>query len=116
MYCPRQPHSHDSPEVGLGRETQLRVARGQPRGGDAVTARPRPTPGGRRTHGSFEATLGRENTVTAHPRPTLGGRCSHGLLEANPRRETHSRLARGHPRAGEHSHGSPEANLGWEMQ
>jgi hypothetical protein len=67
---------------------QSRLARGQPRAGDTVTARPRPTPGGRGSHESLEANLGRE---------------------------THSRLARGQPRVGD-GHDLSETNLGREMQ
>jgi hypothetical protein len=43
-----------------GRETQSCLSHGQPRAGDAVTTRPRPTPGGRCSHDSPEANLGRE--------------------------------------------------------
>ena len=50
------------------------LTRGQPRAGDAVTTR---------------------------PRPTLGGRCSHDSPAANPGRETQSRLARGQPWVGD---------------
>jgi hypothetical protein len=82
--------------------------------------RPRPTLGGRRAHGSPEASYGREthswlargqpsvrDTVTPHPSPTPGGRHNHGMSGANPGgrshglpkanhwRETQSRLARG---------------------
>jgi hypothetical protein len=38
-----------------------RLARSQPRAGDSVTTRPRPTPGGRRSHDSLEANLGRRH-------------------------------------------------------
>jgi hypothetical protein len=71
-------------------------------------ARLRPTLGGRRSHASPEANLGRETHsrfargqpwagegVTARPRQTLGGRHIHGSLEANLGQETQSRLARG---------------------
>jgi hypothetical protein len=43
--------SHDSPKANLGRETQLRLTRDQPQAGDAVTARPWPTLGGK--HNTF---------------------------------------------------------------
>jgi hypothetical protein len=48
---------HDSSEANLGRETQSRLAQGQPRVGDTVTTRPRPTRAG--------------DAVTTHPRTTL---------------------------------------------
>jgi hypothetical protein len=50
---------------------QSHLAQGQPRAGD---------------------------TVTAHPKPTPGGRCSHDSPEATHGQETQSRLARGQPR------------------
>jgi hypothetical protein len=46
--------SHGSLEGGLGQETHSRLTRGQPRVGDTVTARSRPTSGWRHNH------LGRE--------------------------------------------------------
>jgi hypothetical protein len=52
--------SHGSPEANLRRETQVHLARGQPRAGDAVTARPKPTSGGRCSHDSPDVTPGRE--------------------------------------------------------
>jgi hypothetical protein len=125
--------SHDSPEANLrwetqsrllkatlGQETQLGLARGQPRARDAVTPRPRPTLGERRSHLGQEmlaprprppsglrwetqSRLGRENTFTACPRPPSGRRCSHSSPKAIPRRETQSRprLTRGHLQAGD---------------
>jgi hypothetical protein len=81
--------------------------------GDAVTTRPRLTPGGRRGHDSPDANRGRETSsrlargkprardiVTTRPRPTPGGRRGHYSPEANPGWETQSRRARGQPRAG----------------
>jgi hypothetical protein len=65
--------SYGSPEVDPGRETQPRLAQGQPRASDAITPPPRSTPSGRRSHNSSEA-----NLVW----------------------ETQSRLARDQPRAG----------------
>jgi hypothetical protein len=62
--------SHVSPEATLGRETQSRLAQGQPQARDEVTTRPRPTPNERRSHKS------------------PSGRCSLDSLEANPRWET----------------------------
>jgi hypothetical protein len=59
---PCRRRSHDSPKTILGQEMQSRLARGQPRAGDAVTTRARPTPGGRRSHDSPEANPGQ----TAH--------------------------------------------------
>jgi hypothetical protein len=50
--------------------------------GDALTTRPRPTPGERHSHNLPEA--------------NLGWRHSHGLPEANPRQSAHFRLAREH--------------------
>jgi hypothetical protein len=76
--------SHDLPKAIPGRETQSRLARGQPRAreavttrpghpraGDAVTTRPWPSSGGRRSHDSL-----------TRPRPTPGGRHSHDTPEA----------------------------------
>jgi hypothetical protein len=96
------------PEATLGRETQARLARGQHRTEDAVTARPRPTLSGRRSH------LGREthsrlarghpwagDTVTPRPRPTSGGRGSHASPEAIPERETQSQFVRGQSHTGD---------------
>jgi hypothetical protein len=105
--------SHDSPEANPGRETQSRLAQDEPRTGDAVTTRSKPT--ARRSHDSPEANrltqsrLARGqplDAVTTRPRPT--DRHSHDSLEANlDRRHNHSsptanrpmqsRLARGQP-------------------
>jgi hypothetical protein len=52
--------SHDSPEAIPGRETQSRLARGQPRAGNAVMTRLSPTLGGRRSHDLPEAKPGWE--------------------------------------------------------
>jgi hypothetical protein len=56
--CPRPTSggrlSHDSPEVIPWRETQSRLAQGQPQAEDTVTTRPRPTLGRRRGHDSPE--------------------------------------------------------------
>jgi hypothetical protein len=65
-------YSHDSPEANHGWERRSRLIRGQPRAGDTVTTRPRPTPGGR--HGN--------DSPEANP----GGRCSHDSSEDNPER------------------------------
>jgi hypothetical protein len=119
--------SHGSPEANLGRETQSRLARGQPRAGDVVTTRPMLTSGGRHSHGSSEANPGRETQLrlaqgqpragepvtprprptsggrhihaafTPHPRPTSDGRSCHDSSEANPE-AVHFRLAREHLR------------------
>jgi hypothetical protein len=67
--------SHGSPKANLGQETHSRVARGQPRAGDAITTRSRPKP-----------QVG--YVVMPRPRPTSDERCSHVSPEANPRRET----------------------------
>jgi hypothetical protein len=93
-----------SPDAILGRETQSRLARGQPRAGDTVTARPRP--------------LREGDAVTPHPRPTSGGRRSHASPVAILGRETQSRLhASLRPSSGgRRSHGSLEATLGRETQ
>jgi hypothetical protein len=53
-------HNHNTPEANPGRETQSRLARGQPRAGDAVTTRPRPTPEGRPSQDSPETNPGRD--------------------------------------------------------
>jgi hypothetical protein len=71
---PGRRSSHDSFVANPWRETQSRLARGQPRAGDLVMTRPRPTSGVRRIHDS---------------------------PEANPRWETHSRPARGQPQVGD---------------
>jgi hypothetical protein len=91
----------------VGDESQL--ARGQPWTGDATTTR------------LSQPRVG--DTVTTCSRPTLGGRRSHNSSEANLGREIQSRLARGQPWAGDavttrprptsdgrSSHDSPEAN------
>jgi hypothetical protein len=64
--------------------------------GDTILTRPRETSdrrccsnlpeanlGGRHSHGSTEANLGRENAVTTRPRPTSGGSIEtlHGPLD-----------------------------------
>jgi hypothetical protein len=103
---------------------QSRLARGQPRPGDAVTPCPRPTPGRRHSHASSETNLGREtqsrltrgqpltrDTITARPSPTLGRRHSHGSPEANPIWETQSHLVRGQPRAGDTVTAHPRPTL-----
>jgi hypothetical protein len=132
-----------TPEANPGRErTQLWLARGHARVGDAVTARLRPTPGGRRSQGSPEANPKREtrsglarghpqagDAVTPRSRTPPGGRRGHGSPEANLGREAQVRVARGQPRAGDavtthprptpgrrRSHDSPKANPGREMQ
>jgi hypothetical protein len=69
--------SHTLPEANPRQETQSCLARGQPWAGDAVTACPRPTSGGRHSYVS--------------PEPTSSRRRSHRSPEANPRH----RLARG---------------------
>jgi hypothetical protein len=115
-------HSHDSLEANPsdsykvipGRETQSRLARGQPQAGDVITTRPRPNSGGGGIHDSPEANLGWEtqsrlargqfwagDTVTARWRPTLDKQCISASPEANP---------------GRHSHDSPEAIPGRETQ
>jgi hypothetical protein len=63
--------SHGMLEANLGRETQSRLARGQPRPRDVVTARTRPTPARRLSHGSFEVTL-RWERCHASPEVDLG--------------------------------------------
>jgi hypothetical protein len=101
---------------------QSRLVLGQPRAGDAVTTRPRPslggqtvttrsrpTPGGRHSHDTPEAILecNRQSqlaqgqpragdAITAHTRPTPGERHGHNSLETNPRQAVYFRLARGH--------------------
>jgi hypothetical protein len=52
--------SHDSPKAIPKRDTQSRLARGQPWAGDAVTTHPRPTSDGRRSHDSPESFPGQE--------------------------------------------------------
>jgi hypothetical protein len=109
------------------RESQSRLARGRPRTGDTVTARPRLTSGGRRSHTLLEVDLERE-TQSRLARASSGGRHSHNSTEGNLGQETQSHLAPGHPRAGDvvtprpktssggrHSHGSPKTNLRQEM-
>jgi hypothetical protein len=91
--------SHDSPEANPGRETQSRLARGQPRAGDAVTTRPRPTSGGRRNQDSPRGQTRAGDTVTTCTRLNPGGRRNHDLLEGKPGRETQSRLVMTRPRA-----------------
>jgi hypothetical protein len=66
-------HSHDSPETNTGRETQSRLARGQPRAVDAVTTRSRPT-------------LRERDAVTARPRPTPYKQRISDSPETNPGR------------------------------
>jgi hypothetical protein len=92
---PDRRRSHDSPEANLGRETQSRLARGQPRIGDAITAHSRPNLGRetqsrltrptldrRRSHGSRgQPRAG--GIITACPRPTPSGTRSHGSSEAS---------------------------------
>jgi hypothetical protein len=97
-----------SPEVNLKWETLFRLDQGQPRMGDVVPSRPRPTSDGRRCSVSSEANLGPEtfrlawgqpqigDVVPSRPRPALGGRSSHDSLEASSRREKQSWLARGY--------------------
>jgi hypothetical protein len=100
---------------GLMRETQSRLARGQPRLGDAITTCTRATHVGRRSHDSPEADLGREmpsrlargqprveDAITTRPRPTSDGRRSHDSIEADIGRR--------------HIHDSPKADLRWETQ
>jgi hypothetical protein len=104
--------SHVSLMVNPGRETQSRLARGQPRAGDAVTTRPRPTSGGRHSHNSSEANPGQVVHFSTRSRPSwvmllkvsnsinqlckaLGERCSHDSPESTPEQETQSRPARG---------------------
>jgi hypothetical protein len=118
-------------------ETQARLAEGQSRARDTAMTRPRSTLGGRHSHDSLEANLGRDmQLVTTHLRPTPSGRCrrSHDSPEAKPRWgrspdssrlargwETQSRLVTTHRRVGEtvmtrsrpsqhrrHNHDSPE--------
>jgi hypothetical protein len=62
-----------SPEAISRRDTFFRLARGQPRSGDAVLTRPNPALGGGSSHDS--------------PKPALGGRCSRDLPEADLERE-----------------------------
>jgi hypothetical protein len=75
---------------------------------------PRPTLGGRRSHDTPEANLGRvtqswlarrqhwtSSTFFPRPRPIPGERRSHDSPEAIPRREKQSRLTRGQPWAGD---------------
>jgi hypothetical protein len=50
-------HCSVSPEANLGWETLLRLARGQPRVGDAVTIRTKPALGGRSSHDLPEVNL-----------------------------------------------------------
>ena len=93
--------------------------------GPQVAARPRPPTGGRRSYGSPEANLERENAIMTRLRPSSGGRMQSQLAKSALGRETRSSLARGQPRAGDaltarprqpHSHGSPEGGLGRETQ
>jgi hypothetical protein len=96
---------------GLRREMHSRLARGHPWMGDATMTRLRLTSGGRRSHDSPEATIGRETqshlargqprageAVMTRPRLASGERRSHGSPEANPEQATHFRLARMHLR------------------
>lgn len=116
--CPRPPlgrrHSHGSGdghgsfEANLGRDTQSRLAlgnpgggqtqsrlvSGHPRAGDVVMARMRLPLSGRHSLISGDA-------ITARPRPPSSGRRSHASCEATLGPETQLRLARGHPRAGD---------------
>jgi hypothetical protein len=68
-----------------GWETQSQLARGQPRAGDAITTRPRPTSGGRQSRLARQASGGRRSHGS--PEPKLGGR--------------QSRFVRGQTRAGD---------------
>jgi hypothetical protein len=119
--------SHNSSEANPERETQSRLAQDQTRAGDAVAARPRPTPGGRHSHDSPDTNLGRRRShdlsetnlmretqsrlvrdqpraadgVTPRLRPSSGGRRGHDSHETKLERETQSRLAWDQPRAGD---------------
>jgi hypothetical protein len=93
--------------------------------GPQVAAHPRPPTGGRRSYGSPEANLERENIVMTRLRPSLDGRTQSRLTKAALGRETRSSLAQGQPRAGDtlmarsrqpHSHSSPKGGLGRETQ
>jgi hypothetical protein len=85
---PSERYNHDSPEANPARETQSQLARGQPRAGYTVTARPRPNPGQETQSCLARGQPRAGDTVTARPRPSLGGRRSHVSPEANLGRET----------------------------
>jgi hypothetical protein len=106
-------------EANLGWKRQFRLTRGQPRTGDVVPSRPRPTSNERRCSISPEAKLGRETlfpltrgqprtghavlprpklalggkAVTTRPKPALGGRSTHDSSKANLGREMQSYIA-----------------------
>jgi hypothetical protein len=84
---PRGRGSQDSLEAILERETQSRLARGQPQTEDVLMTRSRPTSDGRHSHDGSG--------------PSPGEIRSHDSSEAKTGQETQSRLAQGHPRAGQ---------------
>jgi hypothetical protein len=72
--------SHGSSEANPGQETQSRLVRGQPRGGNAVTTRPGPTSGGRSSDDSPEANPGWETQSSPRSSCSCGcGLCSLAL-------------------------------------